>query len=146
MGVDLAPALGGAIAPPNLLAFSHTALPPLAFYKNSSSSITNRITHRSPRRDPSEFWVAVREGDLVFKLTSQNGIEFRLSVFDWNEDPEERKDLYDPDSLVQHDMLRKLEDYKAELVVAYRRWQQDAPEQLPEPLRNDLLRSLGYIE
>lgn len=141
-GVDLSPALRGETAMPHLLAFSHSSLLPDFMTREKHAAILQHF----PRRDPDLMWVAVRDGDRVYKLTDPNGTGFALHVYDWRTDPEERHDLYDPADPAHAAMLKRLGAYKGELVEAYSYWQAVAEGRVPSERQRELLRSLGYID
>lgn len=88
--------------------------------------------------------MAVRDRDTVYKLTSDDGVRFSPAVYDWREDPEERRNLYDPEDPSQSEMVAKLERYKDELTSSYQtrrrggRWSAKRRAELP--------RSLGYVD
>jgi arylsulfatase A-like enzyme len=143
LGVDLSAAVHGEVPAPRLLAFSHTALAPANHYERDAS---HPLRRRFPQRHPRLAWVAVRDRDMVYKLTSEDGRVFHPSVYDWRADRDERTNLYDPANESHRVMIQRLNRYKAKLVEGYSYWQAAAPDQLPSDRKEELLRSLGYIE
>lgn len=134
-GIDLSPALRHDAAAPDLLAFSHTAV-----FSDAST--------RGPLRDhvaPEQMWVAVRAGDLVYKLIP-DGERARMRVFDWSSEPLEAHDLSDPVDPTQRQLEAHLRAYKQELVEAYHRRTEEGIPGLPTSEQRRRLRSLGYIE
>ncbi len=142
MGVDLAPALTGKAPPPTLLAFSHTSLAAPAEF-NRLFPIT---TIPFIRQDPGSMWVAVREGDLVYKLTSEDGSHFQPHVYNWESDPGETTDLYDPQDAQHAAMVKRLAQYKAALVEGYLHSKAVADGRVPSERQEEILRSLGYAD
>jgi arylsulfatase A-like enzyme len=143
-GTDLSAAVRGEAPMPPLLAFSHSSLLPDGMTKDKHTAILKRF----PRRDPALMWVAVRDGDLVYKLTSDSGTgnDFALHVYDWAADPGERNDLYDPVNPTHAAMLKRLGAYKGELTEAWSYWQAVAGGRVPSERQRELMRSLGYID
>ena len=134
-GVDLSVALRDGTPARKLLAFSHTALFP-------NPDISGPMhAHVSPE----QMWVAVRDGDRVYKLIP-DGVQTRMLVYDWATDWMEMNDLYDPSDPVQRDFEARLKTYKRELVASFHQRARENPEELPFEEQQELLRSLGYIE
>jgi arylsulfatase A-like enzyme len=139
-GVDLSPALRGKTAAPRLLAFSHTSLIPPTMKKITA------LATRFPDGDARAMWVAVRDGDLVVKLTSDDGILFHPRAYDWHADPAERVDLYDPANEAHAHAVQQLSKYKTALIDSYSEWRAHKAGRLPTRQQEELLRSLGYGE
>jgi hypothetical protein len=142
MGVDLTPAILGPTPPPTLIAYSHTALMPRAVALAHYPSMAKRF----PRNDASEMWVGARDGNVMYKITSEDGVIFVPHVYDWEKDPTERNDLYDPTNEVHATMIRRLADYKAALREGFSYWSAAAEGHLPTEQEEQMLRSLGYIQ
>ena len=140
MGVDLSTALRHEAGMPELVAFSHTGLLPGV----APEQLLPALAARFPHNDPSEMWVAARQGDLVYKLTSGDGSSFHPSVFDWRDGPGAR-DLYDPHDERQRAMLRQLRAYKRSLIRGYQRTSADQPRPPLTEQQQMQLRALGYI-
>jgi arylsulfatase A-like enzyme len=139
-GIDLAPAIRGESAPPELLAFSHTALFQEAFWQSKRDY--RELAALFPEPLPELMWVAVRERDRFFKLRRLPGQEWSTSLFDLASDPGETRDLYDPDDAQHQEMSKRLGAYKQALVeAAY-----ESTEVVPRDRALELLRSLGYVE
>jgi arylsulfatase A-like enzyme len=139
-GMNLAPAIRGEEEAPKLLAFSHTGLVPkemkVAFLP---------FARIFPADGPASMWVSVREGDLVFKITSDESGTFRAHVYDWEADPSETKDLFDPHDAHQMSMMQRLNGYKNEIIGAYDSSQGIAGARALTERQKELLRALGYL-
>jgi len=141
-GVDLAPALRGERPPPELLAFSHTALVPDLVMAQLGAWEGFRRHH--PQASPERIWVSVRRGDAIYKLIPRDGGEPMPEVYDGSRDPGEARNLYDPADSAQRDMLARLSEYRSILVAAHGR--EAAGRDLPPERQLELLRSLGYVD
>jgi len=141
MGIDLAPVLRGNEPAPSLVALSHTSMLP----DSLNSPFWELLYSRFPGRDPNTMWVSGRAGDLVYKLTSEDGTRFEAQVFDWEKDPAERNDLYDPEDEQQAELIRLLARYKTELAEAYGDHDASAA-RVPSERERELMRSLGYVD
>jgi arylsulfatase A-like enzyme len=139
-GVDLSQAARGQQPPPELLAFSHTDLIDEHHWRRNRNY--KQLATLFPEQIPELMWVAVRKGDLFFKIRRVDGRHWRRSVFHLALDPGETKDLYDPVSVEQRGMFEMLEEYKARMVEAAH----GAGGTIPREEALELLRSLGYIE
>jgi arylsulfatase A-like enzyme len=138
-GHDLSGVLRGRADPPELLAFSHTAV--LSPSVEKFSRDWGRFRQIVPRIDPRLMWVGVRSKDLFYLSRSLDGSSFETVVRDWASDPAQEHDLFDPANPEHQRMVRELADYKARLVAAYR------DRKLPDPVHEaELLEALGYIE
>jgi arylsulfatase A-like enzyme len=139
-GVDLAPAIRGESTPPELLAFSHTALFQEAFWQSKRDY--RELAALFPEPLPELMWVAVRERDRFFKLRRLPGETWRTSLFDLASDSGETQDLYDPNDAQHLEMSKRLSAYKQALVeAAY-----ESSDVVPKDRALELLRSLGYVE
>ncbi len=138
-GEDLTRSVRGQEPPPELLAFSHTDL----FTKGHWRRYRNyeQLARLFPEPLPEFMWVAVRKGDLFFKLRRTDGLQWRPSVFDLAVDPGEGRDLYDESNKMHRAMIEELEDYKADLKeTGY-----TTGGAVPKKEALEMLRSLGYI-
>jgi arylsulfatase A-like enzyme len=139
-GVNLARAIRGEERPPKLLAFSHTALVP----KEMKVSFLP-FAKMFPAAGPSSMWVAVREDNLVFKITSDDRGAFGAHVYDWEADPSETRDLFDPNDPHHTAMVQRLNRYKTEIVEAYGSSPRVARRRTLTGRQKELLRALGYL-
>jgi arylsulfatase A-like enzyme len=136
-GNDLSQALRGQTPAPTLAAYSHTSVP----HPQILQSLEGTLLHRYyPGPDGSLTWVSVRDGEFVYKLRNLDGARWGVEVFDAENDPEERNNLYDPGNSRHADMVQRLEQYKSRLVESDR---SDARPLPPEEI--EALRTLGYI-
>jgi arylsulfatase A-like enzyme len=142
MGVDLSPALRGEVPPPHLVAYSHSSLLPDGWDAHTHRAALDRFRNR----DPAQMWVAVRDGDLVYKLSADDGAGFAPHVYDWATDPGEAKDLYDASDPQQAAVFKSLKEYKAHLVEGYRYWEALGTGVIPTERQREIMRSLGYIQ
>jgi hypothetical protein len=88
-------------------------------------------------------WVALRDGDRVFKIVRLGagaGVERR--VYDLEEDPTEARNLYDPKDADQARDFEPLERRRGDLVRAFAA----SGSSEPESDAHGLLRRLGYVE
>jgi arylsulfatase A-like enzyme len=139
-GVDLSRALTRREAPPDLLAFSHTAMfHPEQWRRRSRFSQLARLF---PESTPDFMWVAVRSHDLFFKLRRTEGTDWRISTYDLAADPGETNDLFDPSLAAHVEMRDRLDRYKLRLVAAA----DDFGDNVSNSRAVKLLRSLGYID
>jgi arylsulfatase A-like enzyme len=143
-GVDLSSVLLEGSTPPDLLAFSHSSLLSKPVQRMNVKRMEFFGSH-FPRRDPQLMWVAARSQDAVYKLRRFDEGEFEPAVYDMGSDPHELTNVYDPDDATQKEMLRRLEEYRVELVDAYRIWNEE-PDTIPEEDQERMLRALGYVE
>jgi hypothetical protein len=136
--VDLTGALLGREPAPDLVAYSHTStLGPSLLDRFKDWPL---VIRRIRREDATLSWVSAREKDMVYKWVF-DGREWSYEVFDLATDPVETRNLYDPDSTKQREMVGKLHAYKELLVQAYHR---KAGSRSPKEI--DHLRALGYLE
>jgi arylsulfatase A-like enzyme len=117
-GVDLAPALRGAAAPPELLAFSHTSTLGEARLARFEKDGLELVLSYLPEPDCKHLWVAVRDRDLVFKLRPSEPGVFHTVAYDVSTDPAESRDVFDPSNPLHVARARELAEYKARLVAA----------------------------
>jgi hypothetical protein len=82
----------------------------------------------------------MRDGGLVYKLRNLDGTNWGFQVFDALADPEERRDLFDPENPRHVEMTQRLEQYKARLINSEPSEVRPLP---PEEI--EALRTLGYI-
>ncbi len=142
MGTDLSPAVRGEQPAPPQIAFSHSALLPGV----PPAQWLPVLARRFPRNRPREMWVAARRGDLVYKVVSEDGETFSLRVYDWESDPGETEDLYDPEDETQLAMARALGEYKQALREAFKVHEAATPGHIPNARQLEQLRQLGYIQ
>lgn len=137
-GVDLSDTIARGAAPPHLLAYSHSALYP---GRIEDYPLLQSMLHGNR---PADLWVAVRDGDRVFKLRRLDGAgRFQAVMFDLASDPEERQDLFDAANPEHQAMQARLEAYKARLVEGNERMQ---AKRLAEERAQRALKQLGYVE
>lgn len=136
-GADLSAAVLGAAEPPRQLAYSHSALYP---GKIDDYPFLETLLGKNRHVD---LWVAVRDGDRVFKLRRFGDGPFEPVMFDLASDPEERKNLYDPSNAGHQAMRTRLEDYKARVVQGHERVQ---AKRLAHDRAQRALKQLGYVE
>jgi len=142
-GVDLSPALRGEEPPPELLAFSHTAVLQGSWVEGAK--VFGKLHRLYPRPDAALVWVAIREGDRIFKLQNRGDEDFEVSLFDLASDPEERHDLFDPGDAHHLEMSERLAAYKSLLVQDWKRRSGQGEQILPDEEQIELLKSIGYI-
>jgi arylsulfatase A-like enzyme len=140
-GENLAPVLRGRASPPELPAFSHTALLAPSLWEQMRKFAP--FVARFPTNDPGTMWVAVRSGDRVVKLHHGDG-GFTPAIFDLASDPAEMRDLFDPENREHREAVARLQRYKADLVAAFETPRRDGAR--PVGNERELLRSLGYVE
>jgi len=80
----------------------------------------------------------------MYKLTSNDAVNFQPHVYDWEADPAEKRDLYDPQNAHHAAMVNSLSSYKAALLEGYRRVAGN--QALTTERQQEILRSLGYIQ
>jgi Arylsulfatase A and related enzymes len=141
-GVDLSPSLRSATPGPALLAYSHTSLVPEPFFKQSAwLSIFQRLM---PGIDIEGMWVAIRDGDIVYKLDRLDRREVPPEAYDWKADPGEKHNVFDAADPHHRARLADLRRYKQYLVSSYLHAVHDARGR-SDSERVERLRSLGYI-
>jgi hypothetical protein len=142
MGVDLSPAMRGDRPPPHLVGYSHSSLLADGMVEETHRSLVRQF----PRRDPLTMWVAMRDGDLVYKLSDDDGAGIAPHVYDWTADPVEAHDLYDPANPEHAAAFARLQEYRVQLIDGYRYAEAAANGTLPTERQREILRSLGYIQ
>jgi hypothetical protein len=91
-------------------------------------------------------WIAVRQGDRVFKLRSLDGASWKVHAFDVRTDPLETLDVFDPNQTGDAEMAQALIRYKQRLVEAAGAFAASETERMPAgDEQTELLRGLGYI-
>jgi arylsulfatase A-like enzyme len=149
-GFDLSPVLAGRAPKPDLLAYSHTTIVPAAIHEKMYSNYEGMWTHLRrfyPRIDPDLMWVAVTEGDRMYKYRNMDGERWGFEMFDLSNDPTEAANLFDPKEPKHDLMAKRLKRYKADLVAAHQRFAEGtAARTLLKEEEAEALRRLGYIE
>jgi arylsulfatase A-like enzyme len=141
-GVDLAGFLRGAEPAHKLLAYSHTSRVRSDLVQRAQSS-WSLFAGFFPSTDIELIWVAVRDGDWIYKLRNTDGERFDFELFDLASDPSETRNLFDDSDPLHRQRARQLEVYKTRLVASHH-----AAAVLPELTRSQLqrMRSLGYVQ
>jgi arylsulfatase A-like enzyme len=146
MGVDLSDIIKGPEDTPELLAYSHTAMIPPVSAENAIGGLRQELY---PRTDMELTWVAVRDGDTVWKYKNQGDERFGFEAFNLRDDPAETNDLFDSENPRDQQMAERLVQYKDQLVRAHKQWtqrrNQDA-ESSQQKKALEKLRSLGYVK
>jgi len=137
-GVDLTPALLGREEPPSLTALSHTGLLPFHAPEDANPAMVRRFV--ADGRPTAA--VALRGEDRVWTLAG-GAPPAALHAYDLATDPEETRDLFDPEDESQADIGRRLAAYKARL-VSQESITGEAGGRL-EQARYELLKRLGYV-
>lgn len=140
IGVDLSGAMLERESPPDLLAFSHTAMFHQAQWERRKRF--GQLARLFPEPIPDLMWVAVRNRDLLFKLRRTDGTDWRMSAYDLATDPGESRDVFDAKKPLHTEMSDQLKTYKAHLVAAAA----DFRDNVQSSSAVELLRSLGYID
>lgn len=134
-GRDLSAAIRGEARPPRLQAYSHTALFPGPVEEYSA---VRRLFPKATRR---WIWVALQDGDRVYKLRHLGDGTWEPALFDLASDPGERHNLFDRGRPRDRAALEKLVEYKTGLTAPRFR----GPK-LPPDRAQEMLRELGYVE
>jgi arylsulfatase A-like enzyme len=148
-GVSLAPAMRtGEIR--DHPAYSHTAMLPDVVYRRMRAPGGDETwgwrAKLIPRPDARLMWIAVRQGDRVFKLRSLDGASWKVHAFDVRTDPLETLDVFDPNQTGDAEMAQALIRYKQRLVEAAGAFAASETERMPAgDEQTELLRGLGYI-
>lgn len=142
-GVDLAPALLGREPPPELDAWSHTAL--IAEPVLAASRRWGLFHSLYPRVDPELMWVELRRRDRVWQLRRTPAGEPEPAVFDLASDPWERANLYQPGDAGEERAFAELRRYRARLIAAWHE-QAERRQELDPERQEELLKSLGYVD
>jgi len=143
-GTDLSLAVRGERAPPEQVAFSHTAIiSPAQMEKQAAFELRDRYF---PDSDPAHMWTAMRVGDVYYVLRKLDTSDWGLQVFDLAADPGLEHDLFDADDPRHEEATNRLSSYRARLIEGYLRVLQEPGHELPlkEQLRR--LRELGYVK
>ena len=147
-GVDLSEALVAGEPGPDLRAYSHTTILVRSVFKRMHSAGRRADWEFAralfPSEDPSLIWVALREGDTVYKIRRPDGGDWRREAFDLRRDPWEARDLFDAADPGHAEAMARLSDYKADLLKTYREGE-EAERLLPAEREARALRELGYI-
>ncbi len=99
---------------------------------------------RYPRPDIRFTEVALRHGNLVFKLRNLDSVNFEVEAFDRSSDPLETANLFDAGDPRHRKAAEALRVYKARLVASASREASDLP---PSRKKAEAeLRALGYIK
>ena len=141
-GVDLAPVLRGDLPAESLTALSETSFIPKFNFPRTASWTDHR--HYYPRSATDLIWVALREGDLVFKRRNLGDERFGAQAFDLGNDPLETRDLFDPDDPRHQDARKGLLDYKALLQLGYTEDAESGDLDVNPDDQTHLLQALGY--
>jgi hypothetical protein len=144
-GVDLSAAMAGREPPPDLLAYSHTAI-----QHDRTEATTSRMSlwlkyHKGA--NVSEPWVSVREGDLVYKYRNVDGKRWGFQLFDLGKDAAEREDIFDGQQPRHRQFQRTLTAYRELLMQGWAVDQKRIDVTVPPPNDHTLraLESLGYV-
>lgn len=142
-GADLSPALRGEAQPPDLTAFSHTAILPEPFYRDIEKY--PYLHSLFPDRGIDHIQVGLRRGDMFFQLTpSVETRELVPALYDVETDKGKVDNLFDPDNPDHQAALGELGLYRETLTAQYQL--PKAHRRLSEEEEEELLRALGYIE
>jgi arylsulfatase A-like enzyme len=93
-GRNLSAAIRGQRPPPDLIAYSHTALMNDAFWGYLKQQPIMQLLH--PTQGPESMWVGARRGDTLFRLLRETSGQWKHSALNLLEGPESA-DLFDPD-------------------------------------------------
>lgn len=114
-GADLSSAVRGEAAAPALRAFCHTTLvSPFQLEKLAGMTLRDSVL---PRVDPELIWVLVRDAELAVKRVRRPDGTWVDEAYDWNADPEERRDLFEPSDARHAELARAVEAYRQRLVA-----------------------------
>jgi arylsulfatase A-like enzyme len=136
-GVDLSSAVRGEVEPPELLAFSHSALYPGPIRE------LGRLSAILGANRPEDLQVAVRRRDLLFRLQRGSGGDWQPTLVDLTSDPSHVRDLFDRADESHREMLDRLRRYKRDLVAGHSRVQ---ARRLARAKEQELLKQLGYLQ
>ena len=139
-GVDLSPALRGDAPPPELLAFSHTALFPRVWWQQYGDLPT--VRRLFPGWGARWMAVGVRDQDDFHEIRHRGDGHWERAAYDLSQGPGERRNLFDPDDPQHAAMAERLRLYQERMAEVA----DTDPEPVPEKRQTELLRSLGYIE
>jgi arylsulfatase A-like enzyme len=153
-GRDLSAAWVGRQAPPELVAFFHTTTlaPHLLEQFAGDRDYTGdgridagplapytQVVRRVPREDVAFVWVGARRRDSVFKKTF-DGTRWSYEAYDLAADPQETRNLFDPQDPGHRSMAGELDAYQRRLL----RGPWARTELTPEDVER--LTALGYLE
>jgi len=138
-GANLAAPIRRHSKPPDLTAFSHSAL----LFAPMRGRRMEHLSALFPSPNPEYMWVSARRGDLYFKLRRRTDDSWYHSVYDLARDPEERNDLFDAKDPAQREILELLDQYKEEMTNAGYTAQARG---VPRAKAIEMLRSMGYID
>jgi arylsulfatase A-like enzyme len=138
-GQDLAAAVGGASAFPELQAFAHTTV--VSAHDLETFQGFDNVLQHYPRTDPALCWVRVRDRDLVLKLLP-GGETGHVEAYDLAHDPAETKECFDPRDARHARLLEALRAYRARLIAGYQEY--GVEQELSSAEELDRLRDLGY--
>jgi arylsulfatase A-like enzyme len=149
-GVDLSDAIRGGSAAPTLTAFFHTEFNPSDAEAEEmvAGTIYAVADKMFPGYTAEAIWVGARHEDLLFKLRRMDGETWQLAAFDLAADPTESRDMFDPQDPQHRTIAEELHAYKAWLVGAFHRYEDERSDELDveDEERLEALRSLGYIQ
>ena len=142
-GADLSSALRGETRPPDLTAFSHTAILPEHFFRNIEKY--PYLHSLFPDLGIDHIQVGLRRGDMFFQLTpSIETRELVPALYDVGTDKGKVDNLFDPGNPDHQVALGELGLYRETLKAQYQL--PNAHRRLPEEEEEERLRALGYIE
>lgn len=148
-GEDLSRAVLGEVERPELLGYSHTTVlvDRVAHQIQNDVEDWNLLRRTFPDDGVNRIWVAIRDGDTVYKLRALDEEEFVVQVFDLATDPEERHDLFDDTNPRHAEMVEQLNRYKLRLALEHARRSEavEASMTLSEEEQLRLLQDLGYV-
>lgn len=141
-GISLAPALRGRAAPPDLTAWSHTAMIAIPLVEVSQKwGLFNRLY---PGLDPELMWAQRRDGDRLVQLRRNLDGELEPAVFDLAQDPGTLHNLFQPNDPEMRRALQEVRDYRQRLIDAYKERAVDGLG-LDTERQRELLDGLGYL-
>jgi arylsulfatase A-like enzyme len=141
-GVDLSPALRGERPPPELLAYSHTAIPS----KEQAASLLQyeAVRKEFPTFRPDEMRVRVENDKIACELRYLSDGGSGFVAHDLSKDPLEEHDLFDPKDAEMSWLAHGLEEYKSDLIEAYDKTPAAQGSPSEEEIRR--MKSLGYVK
>jgi arylsulfatase A-like enzyme len=141
-GRDLTAAIRGEKSPPDLIAYSHTALSNDTYWKFLQRQPIMQRLH--PTQGPESMWVGARRGDTLFQHRRALDGQWKNTALDLAEGPG-GPDRFDPKNKVHREMVGLLAEYKKNLTEHF----EENPESESQALRERhlrLLQHMGYIE
>ena len=145
-GIDLSDALRGDRQAPRLIAFSHTSI---LSHLHEREDVGEYRFNLFPKQDMNLTWVALRQGDTVWKHKNQGDGRFGFEAYDVSTDVAEEHDLFDAGVPHHQEMAEELRRYKASLVAAYSRWSEGSEGNrmgIEDADARERLKSLGYVK